>query len=314
MENDNVYIRFDWAMKHMPREKSNFEILEGLISVLLGENIKIEEILESESNQENESDKFNRVDIKAKNSKGHIIIVEVQLTRQLHYLKRILYGTCKTITEHMKLGDKYDKVKKVYSISLLYCEFGEGDDYIYHGTTNFKGLHTGTDLIVRTKEDGVIVPHLPKEVFPEYYLLRVNVYDKIPDTPLEEWMTYLKTGIVKEDTRTPGLQQVREKLRILSMTRAEREAYDRHLDNIMVQNDVLDTARTEGWDEGHAEGRAVGRAEGLAEGLAEGRAEGRAEGLMEGKALIAKKMKEKGIALEEISQITEIPVSEIKLL
>ncbi len=44
---------------------------------------------------------------------------------------------------------------------------------------------------------------------------RVNVYDKIPETPLDEWMTYLKTGKVKEDTRTPGLQQVKNKLRYL---------------------------------------------------------------------------------------------------
>lgn len=282
MEEGNVYIRFDWAMKHMLREKANFEILEGLISVLLGEEVKIEEILESESNQENDTDKFNRVDIKAKNSKGHIIIVEVQLTRQLHYLQRILYGTCKTITEHIKLGEKYDRVKKVYSISLLYCEFGEGDDYIYKGTTSFKGLHTGTDLIIHTREEGVIVPHLPETVFPEYFLLRVNSYDKLPDTPLEEWMTYLKTGMVKEDTRTPGLQQVREKLRVLSMTKAERAAYDRHLDNIMVQNDVLDTARAEGLAEGLAEGMAMGKAEGRAQGLVEGRAEGLAEGRAEG--------------------------------
>lgn len=287
---DNSYIRFDWAMKHMLREKSNFEILEGLISVLLGENVKIEEILESESNQDNDSDKFNRVDIKAKNSKGHIIIVEVQLTRQLHYLQRILFGTCKAITEHMTLGDKYDKVKKVYSISLLYCEFGDGDDYVYHGSTNFKGLHTGTDLIIRTKEDGVIIPHLPREVFPEYYLLRVNAYDKIPDTPLEEWMTYLKTGVVKEDTRVPGLQRVREKLRVLSMTKSEREAYDRHLDNIMVQNDVLDVARQEGREEG----------------LELGRAEGRAEGRTEEKMRIARNMIKLGLTDDMIQVATQL--------
>lgn len=256
MDNSNAYIRFDWAMKHMLREKSNFEILEGLISVLLREDIKIDEILESESNQESDLDKFNRVDIKAKNSKGHLIIVEVQLTRQLYYLQRILYGTCKAVTEHINIGDKYDQVKKVYSISLLYCEFGEGDDYVYHGTTEFKGIHTGTDLLVRTKEDGVIIPHLPKEVFPEYYLVRINAYDKLPETPLEEWMTYLKTGMVKEDTRTPGLQRVKEKLRLLSMTQEERNAYDRHMDNIMVQNDVLENARDEGRAEGLAEGRA----------------------------------------------------------
>lgn len=303
MDNDNVYIRFDWAMKHMLREKSNFEILEGLISVLLGEDVKIEEILESESNQDSDSDKFNRVDIKAKNSKGHLILVEVQLTRQLHYLKRILYGTCKTITEHMKLGDKYDRVRKVYSISILYCEFGEGDDYVYHGTTDFRGLHTGTELIVRTREDGVIVPHLPREVFPEYYLLRVNVYDKIPATPLEEWMTYLKTGVVSEDTRTPGLQRVRDKLRILSMTKGEREAYDRHLDNLMVQNDVLDTAR--------AEGRAEGREEGRAEGREEGREEGRVEGELMGIEKTAGNLIAMGMPDALICQATGLPEARI---
>lgn len=77
MEQDNTYIMFDWAMKHMLRDKANFGILEGLVSVLLGEEITIVELLESESNQVSDNDKFNRVDIKAKNSKGHLIIVEV---------------------------------------------------------------------------------------------------------------------------------------------------------------------------------------------------------------------------------------------
>lgn len=268
MAEENTYIRFDWAMKHMLRDKSNFGILEGFISVLLGEDVKIVELLESESNQDSDTDKFNRVDIKAKNSKGHLIIVEVQLTRQLYYLQRILYGTCKAVTKHINIGEKYDQVKKVYSISILYCDFGQGDDYVYHGETRFKGIHTGNDLLVNTKEEGVIVPHLPREVFPEYYLVRVNVYDKIPETPLDEWMTYLKTGIVKENTRTPGLQEVKKKLQYLSMSAKERRAYDAHMDTIMVQNDVLDTARDEGRAEGRAEGLVQGRAEGLAEGIA----------------------------------------------
>lgn len=268
MAEENTYIRFDWAMKHMLRDKSNFGILEGFISVLLGEDVKIVELLESESNQDSDTDKFNRVDLKAKNSKGHLIIVEVQLTRQLYYLQRILYGTCKAVTEHINIGEKYDQVKKVYSISILYCDFGQGDDYVYHGETRFKGIHTGNDLLVNTKEEGVIVPHLPREVFPEYYLVRVNVYDKIPETPLDEWMTYLKTGIVKENTRTPGLQEVKKKLQYLSMSAKERRAYDAHMDTIMVQNDVLDTARDEGRAEGRAEGLVQGRAEGLAEGIA----------------------------------------------
>ena len=108
----------------MLRDKANFAVLEGLITVLTGEQVKIAEILESEGNQETASDKFNRVDIKAKNEHGDIIIVEVQLTRQLYYLHRILYGVSKAITEHIGLGDTYEKVKKVYSINIVYFDLG----------------------------------------------------------------------------------------------------------------------------------------------------------------------------------------------
>ncbi|MDE6142500.1 MAG: Rpn family recombination-promoting nuclease/putative transposase, partial [Muribaculaceae bacterium] len=230
MYNDSTYIRFDWAMKHMLRDKANFDILEGFLTVLLGDDVRIVELLESESNQESDSDKFNRVDIKAKNSQGHIILIEVQLSRQLYYLQRILYGTCKAITEHISIGDNYDQVKKVYSISLLYCDYGRGDDYVYHGETQFKGIHTGNELYVNTKEEGVIVTHRPREVFPEYYLVRVNSYDKIPESPLDEWMDYLKTGKVKENTRTPGLRGVMEKLKYMSMSPKEKRAYEAHID------------------------------------------------------------------------------------
>ena len=302
MEEDNTYIRFDWAIKHMLRDKANFGILEGLISVLLGEEVKISEILESEGNQESESDKFNRVDIKARNSKGHIIIVEVQLTRQLHYLEHILYGVCKTITEHISKGEKYDQVKKVYSISILYCDFGQGADYVYQGATHFKGIHTGDELKVSMKEEGVIVQHFPREVFPEYYLIRVNEYDKISESPLDEWITYLKTGKVRDDTRTPGLQEVKKKLQYLSMSPKERRAYDAHIDAIMVQNDVLDTAR----DEGLVEGLKIGRAEGLAEGREQGR--------MVGLRSVARRLISLGMSDREIAEMTGLTEDEIRTL
>lgn len=63
---DDKYIRFDWAAKRMLRDKANFGVFEGLITVLLNEPVHIVEILESESNQNDADDKFNRVDIKAR--------------------------------------------------------------------------------------------------------------------------------------------------------------------------------------------------------------------------------------------------------
>lgn len=280
------YIRFDWAIKRLLRQKANFGVLEGFLTVFLGEKITIVELLESEGNQLSEDDKFNRVDIKALNDKGEIIIVEIQNTRELYYLERILYGVAKAITEHISLGESYYKVKKIYSISVLYFDIGRGEDFLYHGQNHFIGVHTKDQLVINTKERNAIVSRLSSEIFPEYILIRVNEFDKVAVTPLEEWMNYLKDGTIRPDTMAPGLGEAREKLKYYSMTPEDRHAYDEHLNAVMIQNDVLDSAKLEG------------RMEGLAEGEAKGKAEANLEN--------AKKMKAMGIDLEMIRQITGI--------
>jgi len=67
-------IRFDWAMKRMLRDKANFVVLEGFLSVLLNEKIKIKSILSSQSNKEEENDKYNDVDVLVTNSVGEYTI------------------------------------------------------------------------------------------------------------------------------------------------------------------------------------------------------------------------------------------------
>ena len=250
MEVNNKYIRFDWAVKRMLRDKANFAVLEGLITVLTGEDVKIEELLESEGNQDSSNDKFNRVDIKAKNSKGDIIIVEVQLTRQFYFLQRILYGVSKAITEHIEIGQMYDKVKKVYSINIVYFDLGKGSDYLYHGKTVFTGVHTNDLLEVNTKEAEELRMRVPHDIFPEYYIIRVNEFNSVATTPIEEWLDYLKNNRIKDDTSTPGLREARKKLLYMTMTDKERKAYDDHMDDIMVQNDMFYTAKIEGRAEG----------------------------------------------------------------
>ena len=318
MEVNEKYIRFDWAVKRMLRDKANFAVLEGLITVLTGEQVKIVEILESEGNQENASDKFNRVDIKAKNERGDIIIVEVQLTRQLYYLRRILYGVSKTITEHIGLGDTYDEVKKVYSINIVYFDLGQGSDYLYHGKTVFTGVHTGDLLKVNTREKEGIKMAMPTDVFPEYYIVRVNEFNDVARTPLEEWLDYLKNNRIKDDTRTPGLKEARQRLLYLTMSDADRKAYLAHMDNLRVQKDVLDSAKLEGLMEGKIEGRIEGiregRIEGRIEGIREGKIEGKAEGKIEGKTEVAKNMKSAGLAVQTIMQFTGLTQEQIDQL
>lgn len=294
------YIRFDWAIKRLLRQKANFDVLEGFLTVFIGEEVKIVEILESEGNQQTQDDKFNRVDIKARNSKGEIILVEVQNTSELYYLERILYGVAKVITEHIHLGDTYKEVKKVYSISILYFDIGKGADYLYVGQNKFIGVHTNDQLVITAKEKGALVQKSPAEIFPEYILVRVNEFDKVAVTPLEEWVAYLKSGVIKENTTAPGLQEARKKLQYYSMTDAERYAYDEHLNAVMIQNDVLGNAREEGLAEG--------RAEGLTQGLTQGRAEGRAEA----KKDIVKSMLSNGLSVEQAAKYSGLTVEEVE--
>ena len=295
--------------------QGQFVVLEGLLTVLLEEKITITEILESESNQDSYDDKFNRVDIKARNSKDEIIIVEVQLSREVYFLERILYGVSKAICEHISLGSDYDKVKKVYSVNILYFDMGTGQDYLYHGKTEFKGVFSNDILRISRKQQNTFRKWPAGNIFPEYYLIRVNQFNELAKTPIEEWMEYIKDGVIKDDTTVPGLQEAREKLRYISMTANERLAYERHLDNIRIQNDVINTAKNDGFAEGEEQGFAKGEEQGFAkgqeqgfvkgqeqgfakgqeQGFAKGREEGREEGILNEKTENARKMKSKAI-------------------
>ncbi|MBF0440191.1 MAG: PD-(D/E)XK nuclease family transposase, partial [Magnetococcales bacterium] len=92
MSKSRRLITFDWALKRLLRSKANFDVLEGLLSELLMTDVKIVEILESESNKDGPLDKYNRVDLKVKNSQEELILIELQYEREYDYLQRLVYA------------------------------------------------------------------------------------------------------------------------------------------------------------------------------------------------------------------------------
>lgn len=293
------FIRFDWAMKRLLRDKSNYVVLEGFLSTLLEEDLRISRFLESESNQTDETDKFNRADILVEDSKGRLLIIEVQNNRELDYFHRMLYGVSKTISEYINLGDDYDKVRKLYSINIVYFDLGQGKDYVYHGKTIFRGLHNPNDLLkLSVRQQELFIGKDAGDIFPEYYVLRVNDFDKVAKTPLDEWIKFLKTGEIDKEATAKGLPEARERLRIDTLPDAEKRAYYRDMEALRYQRSVIKT----GWDEGHTEG------------FKEGRAEGRAEGEKMKAKEVAKRMKEMGLSVKNIIQCTGLTHEEIEEL
>src|SRR5579871_2139794 len=259
-------VRFDFAIKYLLRNKVNFDILEGFLSELLHTSITIEIILESESNKNHKEDKYNRVDLLAKTGKNEHIIIEVQCSSQWDYLSRILYGTSRIVTEYLHEGQPYHHIPKVISVSIVFFNLGEGRDYLYRGTTSFKGIHYGDNLSLNPKEQAIyqhlaVMPQAP-DVFPEYYLIKISRFHEKVQDKIDEWIYFLKRGEIKKTFVAQGIQSAAKKLDILRLSEEERRAYERYKEASHDEaslTEMLEITEKKGFREGSAEGSAKER-------------------------------------------------------
>jgi len=293
-------ITFDWAIKRLLRSKANFGILEGFLSELLKEDITILEVLESESNKTYKADKFNRVDLKVRNSKQEIIIIEIQYDREYDYLQRIFYGVSKAAIEHMEYSSSYASITKVISINILYFDLGSGTDYIYKGTTRFIGLHNHDLLELNEKQKQLFKKDSVESLYPEYYLIKINRFNDIAKDTLDEWIYFLKNEEIKENFTAKGLKEAEEKLSIMKLPEEEKRAYEHYKDDLHYQASMFESSFGDGYNEGKAEGKAEGIVEGIVEGI------------NQATKIIAINLAKEGSAIETIAKLTGLPESEIK--
>jgi predicted transposase/invertase (TIGR01784 family) len=237
------HIRFDWAMKRLFRQKSNFVILEGFLSELIMQDIKILEIIDSESNKLREDDKYNRVDILVKSVKDELMLIEVQNEREHDYFHRMNYGQAKLITEHINAGDTYGKIKKVYSINIVYFELGQGEDYIYTGKTHFKGIHNKDTLkLSRSQKEKYKNINEVSDVFTTYYIIKVNNFDDIARNTLDEWIYFLKNSEIKDEFKAKGMPEAKEKMRTDNLEGADKADYDAYIKEQRIKEAEIESA------------------------------------------------------------------------
>ena len=241
-------IRFDWAIKRLLRNKADYSVLEGFLSELLKENITIETILESEGNQKLNKDKFNRVDMLVKNSKGELVIIEIQNEQEYDYFHRMSYGASKTLTEYISIGEPYRNLKKIYSINIVYFDLGQGEDYIYHGKTDFMGVHKKDKLLLSTKQIELLGKTEPSEIFPEYYVIKVNQFNDVAKDTLDEWIYYLKNNEIKDTFTAKGIDKAKELWKLDSLSEEEYKTYNRHLEDLRYSASMIWTMKVDAED------------------------------------------------------------------
>ncbi len=111
----------------------------------------------------------------------------------------MLYGVSKTITEHLKMGSDYGNIVKVISVNVIYFDLGVGKDYIYHGTTEFKGMNKDDTLKLSTRHKNRFGKNEVRELYPEYFVIKVNKFNDIAKNTLDEWIYFLKNEEIKNN-------------------------------------------------------------------------------------------------------------------
>lgn len=212
----------------------------------------------------------------------------------------------KVITDYINIGEDYEKVRKVYSINIVYFTLGQAKDYVYHGKTVFQGLHDPHDILKLsnrqsevffgdTFKNGEKSQREASDIFPEYYLLCVNNFDKVAKTHLDEWIRFLKTGEIEDSDTAPGLADAKECLDVRKLSREEYLVYRHHKENEAYQRSVIST----GYDDG------------MQDGIKKGRAEGRAEGDADRALADAKRFLDLGFSPEQVAKGTQLSLDTI---
>ena len=304
MGNEKRLVRFDWAIKYLLRNKAHFVILEGFLSELLKEDVEIEQILESEGTKYRDDDKTMRVDVLAELGKGEKVIIEVQCVRQWDYLSRMLYGVSKVVVDHLKQGETYGKIPRVISVNIVYFDVGKGDDYIYRGRTEFRGVHKGDRLELGEKEKRMYPETIGEvsEVYPEYYVIKVNQFSNRVVDKFDEWMTFLKDEAIKPTYEAKGLKEASATLNMLKLSEKQRQEYDRYIEGLRDERSLIETHYSDGERAGIEKGERIGIEKGERIGIEKEKRE------------TARKLKGIGLETVQISEITGMTASQIEAL
>lgn len=275
-------------IKRLLRNKADTVVLEGFLSVLLEHQIHITKILESEGNQEEQTQKFNRVDVLVEDETKAKYIIEVQNDHEIDFFQRMLFGTSKIISDYAKLGEEYSKITKVYSINIVYFGLGQGSGYIYKGDTVFYNLFDKNDILLLTpRQQELYQSKAVSNIFPEYYLLKVNNFDEYAISPLQQWVSVLKTGDIPVEFTAQGLPEARELLNYNKLSDEEKKAYRRYLEDMGYAKSMLLSSRDAGF------------------------VKGREEGEKNAKFDIARNAKAMGMAVEDIAKLTGLSMDEV---
>jgi predicted transposase/invertase (TIGR01784 family) len=292
---DKNLISFDYAIKYLLKDKADYDIVEGFISALIGEEgykpVKIKSLLESESNKETRGLKKSIADLIVEDEDGNNYIIEIDRSYTDLFLHKACFNSSRLIVDNIGTNQDYLKIKKVFHINLLYFPLKNFNSKapLHHGKVIFHEIDNLNPLDVHLTDSRK--HHFDiHNVFPEYFIISIALFDGIVRKEIDEWLYMMQNSEVREDFKSPYMKKVAERLNILKMNQIERSKYYDYVSESLKGRDYIVSAREEGIQIGEA------------------------KGIEQGKIEIAKKMLTKNKTMEEIIELTELSYEQIEKL
>ena len=214
-------ISFDFAIKYLLKNKGDYDIIEGFISALFASQgyppIKINALLDTESNKEELEMKKSIADLVVEDAEGNKYIVEIERAYTPNFMHKACFNSSRLVVDGIYGSQDYTTIKKIFHISLLYFSTKEMQKPIYHGKTIIHEVDTKHPVDVTIANEGLVIFNTPN-VFPEYFFISVPMFDDVINSEIDEWLYVMKHSEIRQGFKSPYMTKVAERLSVIKMS------------------------------------------------------------------------------------------------
>ncbi|PCG18856.1 ATPase [Brachyspira sp. G79] len=294
----------DYFVRYLLGSVGNEDILENIVNCVLRdsgfEEVYNLEIINPHNLPENINLKESVLDVKAITKDNKKIIIEIQLSGNIDFVKRIYYYISKNIVSELNENESYDIISQVISINFVNFNMDFYDEGKAHRC--FK--------LIDTQNHNVSLDIIQMHIIEIPRFIKILYNSNEDDIKKNKILSWIEFFTVKD------LEEVKDKLKEVNgimpkvidkyerfiSSKEEMEVYNARDAFLYGQTLMLKREREEGIKEG------------IKEGMEKGIEQGIEKGIRENQILTAKNMKNKNMDINLISELTGLSIEEVEKL
>lgn len=231
------------------------------------------------------------VDVRCRDKRGRIFIVEMQMIWSPAFMHRVLFNASKAYVRQIDKNEKFELLQPVYSLNLVDDIFLPDVEEYYH---DYRIVHMEhSDKVIEGLR--FIFVELPKFKPHSFSEKKMQVL----------WLRYLtevdeKTRVVPQELMdVPEIKMAVEQLEESAFNDAQLWGYDDFWDAVRVEKTLVSDVQNK-----YREGMEQGIKQGVEQGIKQGVEQGIKQGIEQGKIDTALRMLQKGYTVNDVCDIT----------